>query len=154
MAYGREKLHNPAWAVDNTPDSPTQNPYPFKVNHLEEDGFGKTRTISHTGTTAANRQVRQQAAPDPMTFTLTGSILHKSQHDQFIRFFNACDHNTVIFTDFEGNQYEVLIIDYTPTRKYTIRNPRDPSIPLHYYSYTLKMEVVNFISGEWVGTNP
>lgn len=126
--------------------------YSWPVNYTEEEEFGRARNIERTATTNLMGGVKQQGDEGPMVHRVTGTILHAGQHQAFINFYNVCHHHTVVYEDFEGHQYEVLITAYKPTRQRTLRNPRDPSIDKHFYRYTVEMEVVRVISGPWIGT--
>lgn len=146
MAYNRNRFRNAA----------TGDTYEWHINHSEEQEFGKERSIEHTGlsggfSTGSTGVVRQVGIDAPMALQLTGTIFHQAQHDEMIAWFSLCRTQTIEFKDFAGNEYEVLILSYKPTRKRTLRNPRDASIPLHYWTYTITMEVVRFISGDWEG---
>src|SRR3954467_15778758 len=91
--------------------------YDWPVNHSEENSFGKTRQVS-TGANSANTGLTMQQGDDePMVIELTGTILHSSQHAAMIRWFAISKQQTVYFTDFAGDSYEVVILAYTPTRQ-------------------------------------
>jgi hypothetical protein len=90
--------------------------------------------------------VRQQGAQQPLTAQLSGTILHLAQFEQFWAWFGICDYRTIFFRDFYGDEYEVVITNFDPQRLRG-RNPQDPSIPLHYWKYTMEMEVLQVISG-------
>lgn len=143
MAYTRVGL------LDPTEADPAW--YDWQVNYSEEDGFGRERSIQRTATTDGVGVVRQQGDTGPIVISVMGTIFHKAQHERFIRFFNRSANTTFIFRDFEGEEFEVMMTAYRPVRKRTLRNPRDPSIPLHYYTYSMSMEVVRVISGSWLG---
>lgn len=143
MAYGRDKF------IDVAPGG--YGTYSWPVNHSDEEAFGKTHNVDHTATTDGIGVVRQQGADDPMSLQLTGTIFHEAQHLAFVAWFALSSLRTIYFEDFTGAQYEVQITSYEPVRKRTLRNPRDPSIPLHYYSYTLTMDVIRAVTGPWAG---
>ena len=141
---GRDAFVNPATGVS----------YIWPIGHDAEESFGKARSIEHSAPTTGKGLIRQQGAATPMTLRLTGTILHSGQHSQFIYWWNLCETQTIYFDDFEDDRYEVLILDFNPTRQRTLRNSRDPSIPHHYWTYQLNLEVVRFISGPWTGVTP
>lgn len=144
MAYGRNTFYAP-----NSGET-----YVWPVNHSDESAFGKTRNITNGAPTGLTGLIPQQAADSPMVLELTGTIFHAAQHAAMIRWFAISEHQTIYFYDFAGGAYEVVITEFEPVRKRTLRNPRDPSIPLHYWTYTLRMQVVNFLAGPWVGVTP
>lgn len=146
MAYVRNRFRNAA----------TGDTYEWHVNHSEEQELGKERSIEHTGLSGgflsgSTGVVRQVGLDSPMVLSFTGTIFHAAQHQEMIDWFQLCRTQTVEFRDFTGDEYEVLITSFKPIRKRTLRNPRDPSIPLHYWTYTITMEVIRFISGDWEG---
>jgi hypothetical protein len=88
--------------------------------------------------------------------TYSGTIFHQVQMNEMVKFFAWSETRSIIFKDFAGDEYEVLITEFQPVRQRTVRNPRDPSIPYHYWTYSLKMEVLAFRNGPWAaaGVNP
>jgi hypothetical protein len=144
MAYGRNTFINPASGAA----------YEWPVNHSEEAQFGKTRTITTGGNTGHTGLALQQGDDAPMVIELTGTIFHQAQFDAFVEWFGLCTHQSVQFVDFAGDGYEVILTEFQPLRRRTLRNPRDPSIPLHYWTYTMRMHVLGFVSGPWVGVAP
>ena len=123
--------------------------YQFPVNYSEEGEFGRRRNLERTASTNHVGVVRQQGDDGPLIITFNGVIFHADMHQKLINYFAVGRDRTVFFTDFEGWQYEVFLIAYLPTRVRTLRNPRDPSIPYHYWKYSMEMEVVNALSGPW-----
>lgn len=126
--------------------------YDWQVNHSDEGSFGKTRQITESANTANTGLVKQQGDSTPLKMKLTGTIFHKAQHEQFIDWFQLGETQTVIFKDFTGDEYEVLLTQYDAVRKRTVRNPRDAAnAPLWYWTYEMEMEVIRVISGVWAG---
>lgn len=117
--------------------------YIFAVNHSEESANEQTRDVTRTANTSGTGFVRQQSASSPEVRKWTGTILQKSQYDAMQAYYLACSTRTVFFTDFTGVEKEVVITSFNPTRKRTQRNQRDPSIPFHYWTYELTMEVID-----------
>jgi hypothetical protein len=144
MAYGRDTFHNPA----------TGETYAWPINHSDEQEFGKTRQVASGAPTGHTGLTFQQGADEPMELLLEGTILHRSQHQQMIRWWAICAGQSIYFTDFAGDAYEVIITDFNPVRKRTLHNPRDPSIRLHYWTYTIRMQVIGILAGPWVGVAP
>lgn len=126
--------------------------YDWQINHSEEGAFGKTRQISESANTANTGLIKQQGDATPLQMKLTGTILHKKQHQEFTKFWQLCETQTVIFKDFAGEEYEVIITNYNPVRRRTVKNPRDfANAPLWYWTYELEFEVIRVISGVWQG---
>jgi hypothetical protein len=143
MAYGRVRL------TDLAPGG--LGDYSWPANYSEEGEFGRRRNYERTASTSGVGVVRQQGDDGPVVISVTGTILEKDQHSFFCAFMKIGKLRTLIFTDFEGHQYEVLMTAYLPTRQRAARNPRDPSILLHYYKYQMEMEAVRVLSGPWAG---
>lgn len=123
--------------------------YPWPINYQEEGEFGRRRNYDRSASTSGVGVVRQQGDDGPLIINVTGVILKADQHAYFAAFMKVGKLRTLIFTDFEGHQYEVLMTAYLPTRVRTSRNPQDPNILYHYYKYSMEMEVVRVISGPW-----
>lgn len=124
--------------------------YSWVVNHSDEEDFGKERSIETGANTANTGLVRQQSDDKPMVIRVQGTILHAAQHQEFIAWWKLCGSQTIYFTDFAGDEYEVLLTSYRPLRKRTIRNPRDyANAPLWYWTYEMEMQVIRFRNGPW-----
>jgi desulfoferrodoxin (superoxide reductase-like protein) len=141
----RNTFEDPAGVVDD---------YLWQINHSDEDVFGRKRNVTESAKTGGTGLIKQQADSDPLVLTLTGSILHEAQHEQFIAWFELCETQSIFFTDFSDAKYEVVITEYLPVRKRTVKNPRDSTIPTWYYTYTLTMEVLSVKRGPWDGVTP
>lgn len=112
----------------------------------EQDG-GRDLGVSSTANVANTRVIVQQGDMAPITFNYSGSILRRSQVVAMWQWFNLCRDQTILFTDFAGDEYEVVITSFKPLRRAGV-NPRDPAgAPLWYWTYTLTMTVVGIISG-------
>lgn len=129
--------------------------YSWAINHSDEAEFGKERTIEHSANTGNTGLIKQQNDDSPLVMQLNGTILSQAQHVEFIEWWKICKNHTIFFEDFAGDEYEVVITAYKPTRQRTIRNPRDyANAPLWYWKYELKLEVIRVISGTWAGVAP
>lgn len=141
MAYTRVKLIDPSGAL---------GVYTWDVGYNEEGEFGQRRNLEAIANTAGTGYVVQQGQDEPQAISVSGKFTTKAQHQQFIRFFKRGKLQSMIFEDFEGAQYEVLITAYLPKRMRASRNPRGgASAMYHYYSYTLEMMVLRVITGDW-----
>lgn len=137
MTYVRNRFSDPAAVV---------SAYDWEINHNEEDGADKRRNLERTTTTDGVGFVRQQGAASPQTLRYKGTILKRNQLDKFNTYYNLCDTQTIYFRDFENQTFEVLITAFNPIRKRTSLNPRDPTIPFHYWTYDIEMEVIRQVS--------
>lgn len=141
----RDKFTNPA----------NGESYEFDIGHAEEEPTSKTRQITNSANTANTGLIPQQGASQPLVLKYSGTILKASQHKEMWRWFELCETQTIFFTDYDGNEYEVMITDFAPKRQSTIRNPRDPqNAPLHYWTYSISMQVIQVRSGELSGVTP
>jgi hypothetical protein len=123
----------------------------WPVNHSEEGESGQARSVQD-GAKSGLGIVPQQADDQPIIFKYTGTIFHKSQVQTMASWYKLCASQTINFKDFAGDEYEVLITALRPTRKRTIRNPRDfANAPLWYWTYEIEMRVIRVISGIWAG---
>lgn len=129
-----ERFRDPLGVVPN---------YEFHINHSDEDAQEKKRNIETTAPTTGVGFVRQQGAASPETLRYSGTILHKAQKDAMDAWFDLCENQTVFFRDFTGREMEVEILSFNPVRKRAAGNPQDPvNAPLHYWTYTLEMQVI------------
>lgn len=129
-------------------DPLTGTSYQWASNHETEDPAGKTRQIAGTANTGLTGRVRQQGDDGPYVVTLHGRIRVREQSRQFWHYYNLCRTQTIYFTDFDGQQYEVQIIGYTEQRVRQASNVADPSMPHHNIQYVLTMEVYGFLAGD------
>ncbi len=128
--------------------------YDWQVNHSTESAVGKSRQITESANTANTGLIKQQGDSQPLKMKLQGTIFHKKQHEEFVKYWQLCESQTIIFKDFTGDEYEVMIVSYEPVRKRTVRNPRDfANAPLWYWSYEMELEVIRVISGTWAGVS-
>jgi hypothetical protein len=123
--------------------------YLWPINHLEEDDIGITTGISTSAPTSGIGLVRQQGEDSAMSIIVRGTILTLAQHQTFIAWKARSRNHTIYFTDFAGEQYEVLIKSYLPRRERVQKNPRDPLMPNYVIRYTMEMDVIQALSGSW-----
>jgi hypothetical protein len=129
--------------------------YEWQVGHDEEASVGKTRNITHSGNTAGTGLIRQQGEPAPLVLRYSGKILHLHQFEEMWRFYELCETQTIYYRDYFGEEFEVVITQFEPIREKTVSNKKDlTNMPLHYYSYTIAMEIVKVRAGALVGLSP
>lgn len=129
--------------------------YSWPINHDEEEEFGKSRNIEHTAPTASTGLVKQQGDESPLILRLNGKILEEAQLTAMKGWWSLCATQTIYFYDFAADHYEVIITAFRPKRKRTVRNPRGGTAnPLHYWEYTIEMEVIRVLAGPWTGVSP
>ncbi len=132
-------------------DPKTAKAYNWPVNHSEEGEAGVARSVTH-GARSGNGLVSQQADDQPLVLKYTGTIFHLAQVQEMLAWYLLCRTQTIYFTDFAGEEFEVIVTAFRPVRKRTLRNPRDfANAPLWYWSYEIEMEVVAARKGIWVG---
>lgn len=135
--------------------------YDWPLNHDTEEGMEKRRNIEHSaptgqGSDASVGLIKQQGDDSPMLIKLGGKILDRDQHVAFLAWWKLCQTQTIYFRDFASNEYEVLITAYSPQRQRVVRNTRGGTdlateAPQNTWAYTLEMEVVRVISGDYLG---
>lgn len=140
----------PRWTlIDNGGDLAD---FEFPVNPSEEDDFGKRRNVDHGGLTGDTGFVRQQSDDSPLILRCTGVIFHESMHAALVQWFAKSKNQTLDLIDHVGDRYEVIMTEYIPARKRTVRNPRDPqNATYHYWRYSMTFEIITVKSGPWVG---
>lgn len=134
-------------------DPATGTFYDWHINHDTEEDGGRTRQITLSGNTSGLGLVRQQGAQTPLTLKYSGSILRRVQLQQFWHFFQLCQSQTIFFRDYYGDEYEVTITAFDPVR-HRGENRNDPTIPHHYWTYTMEMQVLRVVSGTLAEVTP
>lgn len=136
-------------------DPVTATVYDWPVNHNEEDETGKRRNFDRGAPTARPGNsgvglIRHQSADEPLVLRWRGRILHQSQFAQMIGWWKLCETQSIHVRDFTLAEYEVVIASFTYQRKGVVRNAKDPvNAPLWVWDYTLEMEVLTFVGGEY-----
>lgn len=121
--------------------------YPWPVNHEPggDEGNDKKRNITETANTANVGLVRQQAGDQGMNIRRSGIILTTAHEEEFWRWFKLCGSQTIYFVEFNGDAYEVQIIDYDPKRVGTGGPAKNGK--KYFVKYTMEMTVFNFLAG-------
>lgn len=125
-------------------------PYSWHINHDTEQEVGRDRAMAQVAPAAGVGHVLQQGDESPLVFTYSGSILQPEQRDAMTAYFNACHSRTIYFYDCLGNQAEVVITSWKPLRVRCARNPRTGGTV--YWTYSITMQVVRVLAGDWLGT--
>lgn len=115
--------------------------YVWEVNHYTETGQNSAISIERTAVTTGVGYVRQQGQPAPKILSYGGSILTDNQNEFMQAYADACATRTIFYRGVDGVEHEVVITDYTATRKAVLRNPRSPNP--WYWEYTIVMEVIS-----------
>lgn len=134
-------------------DPATGEIWDWPINHHDESGSkGLVRNFTVSAPTSLNIRIRQQASNTPMATSWKGTALTRAQHQKFIHWWLKCEHNSLILRDFSGDQYEVMITSYVPTRRATAQNRNDmANAPTWVYDYQIDFDIINVISGDYVG---
>ena len=135
-------------------DPATGDTYDWPINHSDENETARSRNIEHTAPTSGRGLVRQQGDDSPLVFTFSGTILHAAQNARFVEWYELGRDQTVIFRDWTGAEYEVLITAYQPRRERVMWNPRDPDMRDHIIRWSMTLEVVQVLAGPWEGSAP
>jgi hypothetical protein len=127
--------------------------YDWPQNHTDEEGMGKARNITRAANTGNTGAVKQQGDDGPLVVSLSGKIQHRAQLQAFWLWFNLCKTQTIYFRDFDSQEYEVQIVSFVPKRIRKLSfSGKDPSMPYHYYEYTMTMEVYGVRAGDLAAT--
>lgn len=129
----------------------TGETYNWHQNHAPdgEEMTGKQRTINRLPGTAPGTVILQQGDDGAYTIKLRGTILMRVQHQAFLRWWKLSRTQTIFFTDFDNQKYEVQITSYMSKRKGKLTSiGKDPSMRTHTYDYEIEMVVINFLSGD------
>lgn len=136
-------------------DPNTGDEYEFQIGHETEAPVGKKRAISHSANSGNTGLVRQQGDVAPLILKLEGKILHLNQYEQMWHYYQLCETRTIYYRDYMGEEYEVMITEFSPQRTATVKNPKDfANAPRHYWKYTIEMEVVAVRAGALLGLSP
>lgn len=123
--------------------------YDWEQNHTAEEGMGQARNISRAANTGSTGAVKQQGDDGPLIVSLSGTILKRSQLRAFWAWFELCRTQTIYFTDYDGQEYEVQITSFVPKRVRKLSySGRDSTMAHHYYEYTMTMEVYVLKAGD------
>lgn len=129
--------------------------YDWPQNHDSEETTGKVRNITRSAPTGLTGAVKQQGDDGPLVLKLSGVITRRSQFQQMWAWYALCRTQTIYFTDFDGQMYEVQIVGFEPQRvRNMYRAGFDP--PDYHWRYSISMEVHRFLAGDLaaVGVTP
>lgn len=127
--------------------------YAWPLNHSEETQVTKSRNITDGAATGNMSLIPQQGAATPLVFQWKGTILAEDQLNAFLYWYGLCDQHSIHVVDFAGDEYNVLITEFVPTRKAVAINPRNPG-QVWIWEYTMTLRVLNVISGPWLAVAP
>lgn len=128
----------------------TGHQYSWHVNHSDEEAIPRGRPLEAASVTTGGRIVLQQGDDVPMVLRLNGTILHAAQFVEMKWFSDAGRDRSIVFTDYHGDSYRVFVASFEPTRVKTMQNPRDASIPYHYWKYKLELNVLDVLAGTYL----
>lgn len=141
-------------------DPVTGETWDWPINHSDETGSaskgggqgGLGRNFTVSAPTSLGIRIRQQGANDPLSFSWKGTALTRAQHQEFLRWWNISKAHTIILRDFSGDEYEVMITSYIPTRKPVVQNRNDPDNAATWvYDYQIDLDVITVLSGDYMG---
>lgn len=136
-------------------DPITDTTYVWQRNHAEEDPSGLTRNVSASSTTGSTGMVRQQGERQPFQKKVKGKIVHRAQFQAFLAWYEKCENQTIIFTDWDGQQWEVQITDFQWSRVRRLKaSAPDPAMQDHSIDYTMTLDVYRMVAGDMAGVSP
>lgn len=121
--------------------------YEWPVNYLQQEGPARVSNVSYDSQASALGVIATEGEVAPLVLTLSGTILHKEQHLTFLTYFRL--EHTFRYTDEEGNEFEVTMLSYEPTKERVRWNPRDPDMRMHKWTYKMALRVVRIIDGDY-----
>jgi hypothetical protein len=125
----------------------TGTSYEWPINHESEDAMGKVRNITRTSPTGNVGLVKQQGDDGPLLIKLHGTILSRAHYAAFWNWYALSRAQTIHFTDFDGQSYEVQITSFQPVRVRNLyRAGKDPH--MHHWTYDMEMEVYTLLAGD------
>lgn len=133
-----------------------QNPangetYVWQRNHDPdgEEEAGKVRNVQRIPNTSLIGIMLSQGDDGPYIIKLRGKIVHRNQLRQFWHFYAISERQTIYFTDFDGQSYEVQMTSFLPKRRGKLSGIKpDPSAPQHFWEYSMELTVINFRAGD------
>jgi hypothetical protein len=96
--------------------------YEWDIGHETEDPVDNAANLERTALTTGESFVRQQGAPSPTIYKLSGWAIEPEQVEKMEAYYNACQGiggtpaRTIFWQDISGTEYEVLITDWAPQR--------------------------------------
>lgn len=124
-------------------DPETGVAFVFAINHSDEDPRSYDRQYEAGGPGAVGLS-RQQSAGDPFHLSFRGTILDPAQKTAIDALFEYCDTSTLIYEDYSGEAYEVIIGTWD-CREERGRNPLTRG--LHLWRYTVDLVILRVLHG-------
>lgn len=121
--------------------------YTWTINQSEEEEVQRSRQMGDGAPTQDIGLMPQQGANYPLVFQWKGTIFTQADKDAMDSWYALCDSQSIYLTDFDGNEYEVLITDWGAQRVAVAWNRRG-QIPW-LWKYTITIRVLNVLSGDW-----
>jgi hypothetical protein len=125
--------------------------YVWPLNHDEEGESGRDRSVQSSSNVGGTRTIQTQGELTPIRFQWSGKHLQDAHHTSLIGWQNLCETQTIILTDFAGDQYEGLITSYKYKRQRVAFNSRQPDKPWTW-TYTLEFTVTRVLAGTLDGS--
>lgn len=125
----------------------TEEMYRWHLNHKPDGdkGTGKKRTIELTSNTGSVGLVRQQSDAEPLVLKREGTLFNREQEVAMWKWYELCESQTIYYLEFNGDAYEVQIINFSVQRKGTGGPTRGGE--RFYAEYELELEVYGVLTG-------
>lgn len=129
----------------------------WNINHNDETGTaakgggqgGLERNYTISAPVSGGIHIRQEGAPDPLSFSWKGTALTRAQHQQFLAWYKLCDTQTLYLRDFSGDEYEVVITAYIWSRKPVAQNRNDmTNASTWVYDFQIDLDVIAARAGD------
>lgn len=137
-------VRQPNQFIDPAGVKPT---YAWTINHSEEEEVQNSRQVAHGAPTSDIGLIPQQGVEYPLVFQWKGTLFTQADKDEMDSWYALCQNQSIYLTDFDGNQYEILISDWNVQRVGVAANKRG-GVPW-LWKYTITIQVLTVLSGDW-----
>lgn len=138
----------PCYFIDlSIPDT-----YAFNINPDTENTREASRSYTETGRSDVTASPLLQQGTDPsQKIEISGTILHPNQDAAFAIWFQRSKSRTIIYQDWAGYQYVVLIERYSAPRQRVAYNATGGNTYMKYSTiqWSMTLRIVKTLTGPW-----
>lgn len=121
--------------------------YVWHVGYEGQEGPARISNTSYDAQASSLGLIATEGEPSPMELTLTGRIIHRVQYLRLLQFFQIP--NTFRYTDEEGNEFEVTMSAFEPTKRRVYWNPADANMRHHIWDYRMRLRVLRIMDDNY-----
>lgn len=127
-------------------DPDTGATYTWHLNHgWDGDSNSGAENPLTWQTTTMGTPLPQFGERQPQTWTISGTILHREQHEAFLEWAEIGKDHTIFFKDFDSVEYEVFVQKYSWQRVGVSKNPQDPDMPYNIFRYSFEFLILGIV---------